>query len=105
LPVVRPWRHDHFHSSFHLYIVRLMTAAIKPSHRQVFESLRSRGIGVNLHYIPIHTQPYYRARGFRRGQYAEAERYYSEAISLPLFPTLDERQVERIAGALKDELS
>ena len=64
--------------------------------RAVFEALRQRGIGVNVHYIPVHTQPYYRAMGFNTGDFPESERYYTEAISLPLFPILSKINQDQI---------
>jgi UDP-4-amino-4,6-dideoxy-N-acetyl-beta-L-altrosamine transaminase len=85
LPLVLPTRPSDSLSALHLYVVRLQDAR---KHRSVFEALRSAGIAVNLHYIPVHTQPYYEKLGFRAGQFPEAERFYTEAISLPMFPTL-----------------
>jgi UDP-4-amino-4,6-dideoxy-N-acetyl-beta-L-altrosamine transaminase len=84
LPVVQPENR----SAFHLYVVRLPADAAQKTHREVFAELRARGIGVNLHYQPVHLQPYYRALGFRPGQFPEAERYACEAITLPLYPAL-----------------
>jgi dTDP-4-amino-4,6-dideoxygalactose transaminase len=82
-------------SAWHLYVVRLRLADIKLSQTQVFDALRTAGLGVNLHYIPVHLQPYYQALGFKHGDFPEAERYFGEAISLPLYPDLtDEQQVE-----------
>ena len=69
-------------------------------HRAVFEGLRAAGIGVNLHYIPVHLQPYYRALGFSPGNFPEAERYYAEAISLPLFPTMTGAMQEKVVNTL-----
>ena len=68
------------------------------------KSPRQRGIGVNVHYIPVHTQPYYRAMGFAAGDYPQAERYYREAISLPLYPTLTEAEQDRVVSALRETL-
>jgi dTDP-4-amino-4,6-dideoxygalactose transaminase len=75
--------------------------SIVPSHRQVFETLREQGIGVNLHYIPVHTQPYYQQMGFKQGDFPEAERYYAEAISLPMYPTMTEDQQDQVIAALR----
>jgi dTDP-4-amino-4,6-dideoxygalactose transaminase len=83
----------------HLYVIRLDLAS-SHRHRRVFELLRADGIGVNLHYIPVHLQPYYRALGFAEGDFPEAERYYAEAISLPMYATLGEQQQDRVIGAL-----
>lgn len=94
LPIVRPWQHPDSYSGLHLYVIRLKLGEIKKTHRQVFEALRSSGIGVNLNYIPIHTQPYYQSMGFRQGDYPHAENYYAEAISLPMYPGITiEQQV------------
>jgi UDP-4-amino-4,6-dideoxy-N-acetyl-beta-L-altrosamine transaminase len=104
LPLTTPWQHPDTASAWHLYVVRLHTQAIARSHRQVFEALRAAGIGVNLHYIPVHTQPYYRALGFGPGQFPEAERYYAEAISLPMYPTLTDAQQAEVVAALQRAL-
>ncbi|MGB6241435.1 MAG: UDP-4-amino-4,6-dideoxy-N-acetyl-beta-L-altrosamine transaminase [Castellaniella sp.] len=102
LPVTTPWQHADSYSGLHLYVIRLKLGRIAPiTHRQVFESLRAQGIGVNLHYIPVHTQPYYQAMGFKTGDFPEAERYYAEAISLPMFQSLSELQQETVVDALK----
>lgn len=92
LPVITPWQHPDGYSAFHLYVIRLQLDRILSSHRQVFESLREQGVGVSLHYIPVHTQPYYLEKGFCPGDFPVAESYYSAAISLPLYPGLDEDQ-------------
>ena len=88
LPFLLPWQHPDSYSAFHLYIIRLDTEKTGISHRRLFESLRAEGIGVNLHYIPVHLQPYYRNMGFAEGDYPQAENYYHQAISLPLHPKL-----------------
>jgi dTDP-4-amino-4,6-dideoxygalactose transaminase len=77
---------------------------IRKTHRQVFEGLRAAGLGVNLHYIPVHTQPYYQSLGFRAGDFPEAESYYAEAISLPLFYELTETEQEQVAETLRKVL-
>jgi dTDP-4-amino-4,6-dideoxygalactose transaminase len=84
--------------------VRLVLDQVRRSHRKVFEALRERGIGVNLHYIPVHTQPYYRDLGFRVGDFPEAERYHAEAISLPMFPTLTDGQQAEVVRVLGEVL-
>lgn len=92
-------------SSFHLYVVRLQRHASSLSHREIFERLRGDGIGVNLHYIPVYRQPYYSRLGFDREDYPEAEAYYAEAISLPLFPSMDEAIQDRVVASLEAALS
>ncbi|MGE8297697.1 MAG: UDP-4-amino-4,6-dideoxy-N-acetyl-beta-L-altrosamine transaminase [Pseudomonas sp.] len=100
LPVTTPWQHPDSYSGLHLYVIRLQLETLRSSHRQVFESLREQGIGVNLHYIPVHTQPYYQRMGFQAGDFPEAERYYREAISLPMYQTMTEQQQDEVIAAL-----
>lgn len=104
LPVVTPWQHPDSYSGWHLYVIRLRREELSVPHRRVFESLREQGVGANLHYIPVHTQPYYQRLGFRVGAYPEAENYYAEAISLPLFPTLTEVEQDQVVVALRRAL-
>ena len=101
LPVVTPWQHPDTYAGLHLYVVRLRLDRVARGHREVFESLRAQDIGVNLHYIPVHTQPYFRRMGFGDGSFPEAERYYAEAISLPMYPTLREEQQDLVVDALR----
>lgn len=100
LPVTTPWQHPDSYSGLHLYVIRLQLEKIVKNHRQVFEYLRSEGIGVNLHYIPVHTQPYYKRMGFKSGDFPRAEQYYSEAISLPMFQGMTEDQQDKVVAAL-----
>lgn len=104
-PVARPWQSSESYSSFHLYVIRLKNEEIGKKHRQVFEELRAAGIGVNLHYIPVCRQPYYEKMGFREGCCPEAERYYAEAISLPMYPGLTEVQQDQVVAALREAIS
>lgn len=104
LPVTMPWQHSDSYSGLHLYVIRLQLDKLQKSHRQVFESLREQGIGVNLHYIPVHTQPYYQRMGFKQGDYPQAESYYAEAISLPMFQTMTEQQQDQVVAALHEVL-
>lgn len=101
LPVTAPWQHPDSYSGLHLYVIRLQLDKIDKSHRQVFESLRERGIGVNLHYIPVHTQPYYQKMGFRADDFPLAMSYYREAISLPMFQGMTYEQQDQVVDALK----
>lgn len=104
LPVITPARNADAYSACHLYVIRLQLPRLRKSHAEIFTELRSRGIGVNLHYIPVHTQPHYAQLGFLPGDFPEAERYYAEAISLPLYAALDEGQQDAVVQALKDTL-
>ena len=104
LPVTMPARLDSGYSSLHLYVIRLVLdgqgTVSGHTHRQVFEALCAAGIGVNLHYIPVHTQPYYRKLGFSHGDFPMAEQYYREALSLPLFATLEEAEQDHVVDTL-----
>ena len=99
LQVAVPWQHPDGYSGLHLYVVRVPQGGTR-SQRAVFDSLREQGIGVNLHYIPVHTQPYYRNFGFTDGDFPEAEAYYAEAISLPMYATLSHEQQDTVVAAL-----
>ena len=105
MPVVMPWQHPDSYSGLHLYVIRLKVAEIARSHREVFEELRDQGIGVNLHYIPVHTQPYYAAMGFAPEDFPEAMAYYREAISIPMFHGLTFGQQDTVVAALRKALS
>ncbi|WP_395502177.1 UDP-4-amino-4,6-dideoxy-N-acetyl-beta-L-altrosamine transaminase [Ectopseudomonas mendocina] len=102
LPVTTPWQHPESYSGLHLYVIRLKLNEIRKTHRQVFEYLREQGVGVNLHYIPIHTHPYYQSMGFNVGDYPEAERYYAEAISLPMYYGLNDLLQDEVVAALRE---
>lgn len=105
LPLRLPQKSPDSYSAFHLYVVRLNLAHIAPkNHKQVFDTLREKDILANLHYIPVHTQPYYMQMGFGWGDFPESEKYYREAISLPIFPTLKEAQQDFVVAALSEAL-
>ena len=104
LPLTLPWQHPDSYSGMHLYVIRLKLDKISSSHKEIFESLRQSGIGVNLHYIPVHTQPYYQKKGFKFGDYPEAECYYREAISIPLYHGMTTGQQETVISALHETL-
>jgi UDP-4-amino-4,6-dideoxy-N-acetyl-beta-L-altrosamine transaminase len=101
LPLILPSAQPDAQSAWHLYVVRLQLDRIKLSHREVFEALRAAGIGVNLHYIPVHLQPHYRELGFTEGDFPEAERYYGQAISLPMFAALTDEQQDYVVEQLR----
>ncbi len=105
LPMTRPWQHPDSHSSVHLYVIRLNPGEAGKTHREVFDVLRAADIGVNLHYIPVYLQPYYERFGFVKGYCSEAERYYGEAISLPIYSTLSEDNQDKVCRELKVALS
>lgn len=104
LPLDLPGRQAQTRSSFHLYIIRLQDSHVARK-REIFEALRADGIGVNLHYIPVHLQPYYTALGFSRGDFPKAEDYYARAISIPLYPGLSEADQDQVVASLQSALS
>ncbi len=105
LPITTPWQDPHGYSGLHLYVIRLTLAQISKSHRQIFEELRASDIGVNLHYIPVYRQPYYEGLGFKAGYCPEAERYYAEAISLPMYPGLTEEKQDKVIESLRQAIT
>lgn len=105
LPITLPWQSEDSYSGLHLYVIRLQLDKISKTHLEVFNGMREAGILVNLHYIPVHLQPYYQEIGFKEGQFPEAEEYYKEAISLPMFPTMTEEQQNQVVSTLKELLA
>lgn len=105
LPITLPWQHPDSYSGLHLYVVRLKLDQITKTHREVFEALREQGIGVNLHYIPVHTQPHYQRMGFKPADFPESQSYYTQAISLPMYQTLTEEQQDQVVAVLKNVLA
>ena len=105
LPVITPWQHPDNYSGLHLYVIRLNLNAIHKTHREVFELLRDANIGVNLHYIPVYRQPYYEELGFKAGYCPEAENYYKEAISIPMYPSLTYSDQDHVVNSLRNILS
>lgn len=104
LPITLPWQHPDSYSGLHLYVIRLQLDSIDKTHLEVFESLRDAGILVNLHYIPVHMQPYYQKLGFEVGQFPQSEQYYKEAISIPMFPTMSKEQQLEVVAAIKEAI-
>ena len=104
LPLTLPWQHPDSYSAYHLYVVRLQLDKINVTHCQVFEALRAKDIMVNLHYIPVHTQPYYQQMGFKQGDYPDAEQYYREAISIPMHVNLTDEELQFVASSLREAM-
>ena len=101
LPLVIPYQHSDNYSAFHLYIIRLKD---NKKHKQIFEYLRKDNIGVNLHYIPVHTQPYYNQMDIEFTDLEQSELYYKDAISLPLYPAMTEQQQDIVISSLRKAL-
>lgn len=105
LPLLMPEQLAGTYSSYHLYIIRLQADKSPIGHKELFELLRQRGIGVNLHYIPVHLQPYYLDLGFKENMFPNAEQYYKEAISIPVYHGMTGEQQEQVIGVLHELLS
>lgn len=104
LPVIKPYQDQDCYSALHLYPIQLDLDKKSKSRRQIFNELRENGIGVNVHFIPIHTQPYYQQLGFKEGDFPNSEYYYSRAISIPLFHAMTLNQQDEVCDALKSVL-
>jgi len=104
LPLTLPWQSPSCQSSWHLYVISLDLSIIKKSRKDIFESLRKEEIGVNVHYIPVHTQPYYQKLGFSWGDFPESENYYEKTITIPLFPEMTDHDIEQVNAALRKSL-
>ena len=105
LPITLPYQSGSTQSSWHLYVIRLQLDKINKTHQAIFNGLREAGILVNLHYIPVHLQPYYQKLGFKINDFPIAEQYYKEAISIPLFAQLSESEQNYIIQTLEQLLS
>lgn len=104
LPLTLPWQQPDTYSAYHLYVIRLKLGEIQKTHLEVFNTLRAAGINVNLHYIPVHTQPYYEQMGFKAGDFPQAEQYYREAISLPMYYSLSDEEQDYVINTLREVL-
>ncbi|HHU52396.1 MAG TPA: UDP-4-amino-4,6-dideoxy-N-acetyl-beta-L-altrosamine transaminase [Firmicutes bacterium] len=102
LPVTLPWQDPDAYSAFHLYVLRLHLDKLKKSRRQIFEELRASKIIVNVHYIPVHTQPYYERLGFKVGDFPAAEEYYQEVMTIPLYYGLSEEDQDYVVEKLRE---
>ena len=89
----------------HLYIIQLDQKKISKKRDEIINYLHRKGIMVNLHYIPIHTQPYFKNLGFKLGDFPVAEEYYSNTLTLPMFPDLTIKQVKFITNEIKNAIN
>ena len=104
LPIIRPYQDKCSYSALHLYPIQIDLNKVSKNREQIFNELRENGIGVNVHYIPIHTQPYYSQFGFSEGDFPNSESYYSRVISIPLFHTMTAEQQDEVLDVLKRAL-
>ena len=101
LPLVTPYVMEGAEPSWHIYIVRIDFDRVQKTKQEIFTEMRERGVALNLHYIPVHTQPYYETLGFRQGDFPHSEKYYEEAFTLPLYCNLTDDEQEQVVEALK----
>jgi len=104
LSITTPYQDLNSYSALHLYPIKIQIDKVKSTRKEIFEALRKNDIGVNVHYIPVHTQPYYENMGFRKGDYPNAENYYESAISIPLFHVMTFEQQDQVIAALEKVL-
>lgn len=105
LPIHLPWQHPDTYSAYHLYPIRIKLNDCNKSHRQVYDLMQVAGINVNLHYIPVYRQPYYEAMGFKAGYCPEAEQYYLQVLSIPMYPSLTDVEQTKVIRALQVTLT
>lgn len=105
LPIQLPWQSPDSYSSYHLYPIRVRPEVCGVSQRELYDVLQAAGINVNLHYIPVYRQPYYEAMGFKAGYCPQAEAYYKEAISLPMYPSMTDAQQAQVISVLQQVLA
>jgi dTDP-4-amino-4,6-dideoxygalactose transaminase len=104
LSLTTPWQHADSYSSYHLYPIRLKLVEGQHTQRRAYDALHAQGILVNLHYIPVYRQPYYEAMGFKEGYCPEAEQYFREALSIPMYPAMSAAQVDEVTRRLRETL-
>lgn len=104
LPIETPWQHPDNYSAYHLYPIRIKQGKSATTQRQVYDALQAAAINCNLHYIPVYRQPYYEAMGFSMGYCPEAEQYYKEVLSIPMYPTLTDAEQVHVVTTLAKAL-
>jgi len=99
--IITPVEKDYVRAAYHIYVIQLRTGMLAAGRREVFDALRAENIGVNVHYVPLHLQPFYiREFGYKKGDYPRAERYYERAITLPIFPGMSDDDVDDVIRAV-----
>ena len=104
LPIIKPYQDKDGYSALHLYPIKIQIDKVKNTKKEIFDALRNNNIGVNVHYIPVHTQPYYGNMGFKKGDYPNAENYYENTISIPIFQGLTIEMQDKVVNLLKKVL-
>ena len=91
-------------SAWHIFVIRLKLSELKLSRLEIYNSLRNKGIGVNVHYIPVHLHPFYKNLGFNKGDFPNSENYYDGAITIPMFTKLKKKEIKYVIQALKESI-
>ena len=99
--IIIPYEKPKVKSSWHIYVIRLKLDKLKATRKKIFEALRVKNVGVHVHYIPVYYHSYYQKLGYQKGFCPKAERYYEEAITLPLFPRMSDKDVEDVINVVK----
>jgi dTDP-4-amino-4,6-dideoxygalactose transaminase len=100
--IITPVEKDYVKAVYHIYVIQLRLEKLKVGRKEIFQALRAENIGVNVHYIPVHLQPFYMKEfGYKRGDYPRAESYYERAITLPIFPKMSDKDVSDVITAVK----
>ncbi|PTM58861.1 UDP-4-amino-4,6-dideoxy-N-acetyl-beta-L-altrosamine transaminase [Desmospora activa] len=102
--VVIPFQRNEVQSAWHLYVLRLRLSELTADRKTIFQALRKENIGVNVHYIPVHLHPYYRQLGYSEGLCPQAEQFYRETLTIPLFPRMSEQDVQDVIQAVNKVL-
>lgn len=105
LSIQTPWQQPDAYSAYHLYLIRIKLNQSGITQRQVYDAMQAAGINVNLHYIPIYRQPWYEAMGFKAGYCPEAEKYYQQVLSIPMYPTLTNAEQGKVISVLHESLT
>jgi len=104
--IVIPFEEDFVKAVYHIYVIQLRTEMLKVGRKEILEALRAENIGVNVHYLPLHLHPFYQRQfGYKKGDYPVAERYYERVITLPIFPSMSDEDVEDVIEAVKKVIS
>ena len=97
-----PFQSPDTYSAYHLYPIRLLLKKTPLSHREMHEKMQSFGINVNLHYIPVYRHPYYERLGFKKGYCPEAEKYHEDVLSIPMYPSLEDREQTKVIQIIQE---
>ena len=100
LPIIKPYQDKNSYSALHLYPIKVDLKNSSKNRKQIFDELREEGVGVNVHYIPIHTHPYYKQLGFKTKDFPNSESYYKAAISLPLYPGMSFQDQDKVLASI-----